>query len=275
MDLTIQPKKINEIKELRESRGQFQGFIMNFLTNISYRISLIDSFKKDVKHKGKINQEFKIAVGQYIASIVTCWETLFRDVFVEIIQIDDSIYQRVKICIKSNNVIITDIESKDITIGEFMSKQYNLQNIDSICQAFNFLLDKNYDTIFEYLSDVLQHNIYFTSKSYVMLLMQERGSLSNEIEKIVRKAFEIRHKVVHDANFYFDFDAIEMMKMEECLVIFPQLFMVWLTHEYKQKGLAFNFKEGYIRLTCSLEKDEGWCIIGTKDLKGKDWEIIT
>lgn len=269
----IQPKQVFELKELRDNRGEFHGFIMNFIMNISSRIDVIDIFRENNDYR-KNNTRFKVAVGQYIASLITCWETLFRDVLVSIVQVDDSIYEKVKLHMEKNDVNITDIESKDISIGEFVSKQYNLQNIDSIGEAFNFLFDENYDTIFEYFSNNLVGNLYFTSQSYIMLLIHERESMPKEIEKIIRGAFAIRHKVIHDANFYLNFDAVEMTKMEECLIMFPQLLIAGLTHKYKQRGLVFNHKETYMRLTDSPTKDEGLYMIGTKEIRAKDWQMV-
>lgn len=65
-----------------------------------------------------------------------------------------------------------------------------------------------------------------------------------------------------------------MIKIEECLIMFPQFLMIWLTHKYHQKGLVFDLKKSHMRLTNLPTKDEGWYIIGTKEMRKKDWITV-
>jgi hypothetical protein len=98
--------------------------------------------------------------------------------------------------------------------------------------------------------------------------------LIENIDNIVANAFKIRHQVMHDANFYMDFDSIDIAKTEDCLIVFPQFIAIWLIKRYHQKRLVFNRKEHYERITDTPSIDEHPVIVGPKDFKAKDYNLV-
>lgn len=84
-DMTKVTKKLEEIKEYRNTRNvstdnEFMiAIITNLLKNISVRSNpmhlLLNTYKEQ---KRKIDSNLEIAIGAYICSLVTCWETFLE-----------------------------------------------------------------------------------------------------------------------------------------------------------------------------------------------------
>ena len=82
-------KKVLEIKKYRETRNpkNEDDFMLtitsNLLNNLGDRNNFIhkelDYYKENKK---KLDTNLKIATGLYICSLITCWETFFRDLFI-------------------------------------------------------------------------------------------------------------------------------------------------------------------------------------------------
>ncbi|OTW74500.1 hypothetical protein BK702_33860 [Bacillus thuringiensis serovar cameroun] len=91
----LKPKLIKELKELQKNRGEMQHFLTNFVLNLYHRsesmVFLRENYKPTNNGKLKDSKPFQVSVGLYVSSLVTCWEALFRDLFVFIVNNDNDI----------------------------------------------------------------------------------------------------------------------------------------------------------------------------------------
>ena len=132
-------KKLEEIKEYRKTRNVSADneFMITITTNLLKSISvrsnhmhlLLKSYKEQ---KRKIDSNLEIAIGTYICSLVTCWETFFRDLFIFISNNDNTICK--KLCAEVSETI-----PLGLTIGEFYARKYNFQNLNNTREAFDYI----------------------------------------------------------------------------------------------------------------------------------------
>jgi hypothetical protein len=83
----IKPNLLKELAELKNNRTSFNDFSVRYLLNVSRRYNLMHHILND-RELRKDKQSIYIATGQYISSLVTCWETYFRDIFVYVVEQD-------------------------------------------------------------------------------------------------------------------------------------------------------------------------------------------
>ncbi|PAL04092.1 hypothetical protein [Peribacillus simplex] len=269
----LKPKLIDELNELKQSRGELYKFTTNFTLNLSLRMNSIQYILNEYKIKKIVDDTFKVSVGQYISSLITCWETIFRDIVVFLVETDKLVYSRVCDYIKKKGSSEEEIVNKQITLGEYISKQYNFQNLKETNDVFNLLLNSSKETIFQQF-DAKVESVIFTSPNYLMYLMQEGNNIASELEEIISKAFTIRHKVIHDANYRYEFDSRNVAKIEDFLTVFPQFVIISLAKRYKQQRMVFHREDLTMRLTDCPNEKEVDLVLGPKDLKAQDYKVV-
>lgn len=253
----LKSKVISELKDLQESREDVYEFLTNFIKNIYLRHEFIHTLLNDYKTKQIENKEtLKIGAGLYINSLVTCWETFFRDIFIFICEVDTQVQKKINNFILEKNISIQDLENANLSIGEFMSKQFNFQDLNETCIAFNFLFEKDKESILEYIEDSITNEVTFSHPNYILYWLQQKENIVDKIFETLNCAFEVRHKVTHDANFKLEIKPEFMSSVEDCFIIIPQFIAIWLSEKYNQKISVYNAEDNYIRLTNELRSKE-------------------
>lgn len=128
-------RKLQEMKEHRQTRSNSDenDFMLtitfNLLRNLANRNNFIHSLVvKYQTEQRKLDTNLTVATGLYVCSLITCWETFFRDLFVFICNTDALIAQRLK--------TVTALEIPlDLSIGEFYAGKYNFQNLNQTREA--------------------------------------------------------------------------------------------------------------------------------------------
>jgi hypothetical protein len=215
-----------QIQQLKESRDKaIDKYYLSFLINI-YREMSFRNHVKNVTNDFDDNQDIYITSVSYsIISLVSCWETFFRDIFVFIINTDNEVTERLLMGL-DNTIRDRIIESE--TVADYFSKLYNFQSINDIKEAFFLVLnDKDiFTTIGEFI-------IPFINKEEVY-----KFSLNHSFSKwfdYVELMFIERHKIVHDANYRAEILISKLEKAEDAFLYFPQIFAIWLQGRYKIK----------------------------------------
>ncbi|NRT72063.1 hypothetical protein [Clostridium beijerinckii] len=253
----LKAKVISELKDLQESREDIYEFLTNFIKNIYLRHEFINTLLNDYKTKQLENKEtLKIGAGLYINSLVTCWETFFRDIFIFVGEVDTQVQQKINNFILEKNISIQDLEKANLSISEFMSKQFNFQDLNETCVAFNFLFEKDKKSIIEYIEEFIISDTIFSHMNYVLYWLQQKENIVDKIFETLNSAFEVRHKVIHDANFKLEIRPEFMSSVEDCFIIIPQFVAIWLSEKYNQKISVYNTENNYIRLTNELRSKE-------------------
>jgi hypothetical protein len=266
-------KKHNEFKEYRESRdtSSDDDFMLtitsNLLNNLGDRNNFIhkqiNKYKEDNLPFDKL---FKISAGLYICSLVTCWETFFRDLFIFICNFDNDIKARL------TKLADTDLKS-DLTIGEFTAGKYNFQNLEQTRQAFDFILEKQTVKLSEYFTEEVFQGVMFSGYTLIFKWISE-GILLEKIEETLQSAFRIRHRVTHDANYVIEIDPEHISEIEYIFQVIPQFFMFFFASKYSQKRLVFNTKKLFVKITNSPEPRELPYAFNPKDFMSKDWMVV-
>lgn len=266
-------KKILEIKKYRETRNpkNEDDFMLtitsNLLNNLGDRNNFIhkelDYYKENKK---KLDTNLKIATGLYICSLITCWETFFRDLFIFLCDTDLIIKTELNNEQKEERPI-------DLTIGEFTARKYNFQNLTQTKEAFDFILHRESQTLTDYFTTDVFNGIIHKDYSLIFMWIHD-GSFKEKVDFVLEKGFEIRHKVTHDANYLIDFDSKLLSEIECVFQIIPQFFIASFAEKYSQKRLVFNLKERYIRITDTPTEDEKNYAFNVKDFMADDYEIV-
>lgn len=274
----ITAKLIKELKDLQGNRTEMQHSAIDFISNTYRRNEPIEFLRRNFNptDSGEIetSEVFQTSVGLYISSLVTCWETLFRDLFIHVINNDRDIYDRTCSYLKSEQ--LETLNSAEISESEFMSKSFNFQDLSDTCKAFNFLFKRKEDKITDYFNDVGDERFNFSSPNYILIWLGKNTYFAKEeIFNNLEKAFEIRHKVIHDANFRSYLSWEEINKLEDCLMIFPQFIINWLAVKYNQNRLLAN-NNNVFQMKSTDVPIEGWSakIWGKCDFYNVEYEVL-
>ncbi|HRP32774.1 MAG TPA: hypothetical protein PKV73_12825 [Agriterribacter sp.] len=265
--------KLIEIKEYRDTRNASLGsdFMLtittNLLNNLGDRNNFIhgqlDLYKAENK---QVDKNLKVAAGLYICSLITCWETFFRDLFIFICNYDNSIKQRLTVEVNSEIPL-------NLTIGEFYARKYNFQNLTQTREGFDFIFQKKTFELSEYFTDDVFNGLLFIKCAMIFKWMHE-GNLKTKIDEALHSAFKIRHRVTHDANYLIEFDTMLLSEIECVFQMIPQFFVSHFAIKYLQKRLVFNKIERFIRITDKPTEDEVPYVLNVKDFMANDWQVI-
>lgn len=245
------PHIIEELKLLRETRDPFEGFTFAFLKNISEHCNLMHSLiSKDPAKKDL----FKIAHRQYFVSLVSCWETYFRDVFVYIHSRDENLTNTILEKMGSN---ASSYDSSDISIPELLSKNFNFQNLNDLEEAYNGLWGNNF---LHKICNLDFAPCGFNGNIATRMIIK---NLIPDWRIILEEVFKIRHRVVHDANFRPEIDITLIQKAEAIFLLIPQLSSIMITTKL---GLSYTL----------IPKNESTLpyIFSIHDILAKDWVIV-
>ena len=239
-----------ELSDLKSNRNRIDDYLTNFLINYS---SFSRAMHGQINPKTK-DEELKIYAYQYLSSIITCWETFFRDLFVYLISIDSNLKNEIIKELKIKEDTIQEIE-----IGEYLSKCFNFQNSEDIIKAFYPIFNAN---IFDFTAE--DKFVYFTPN-------QNKESLYSLLEvipdynTILKEGMNERHKMIHDGNFIknIKFNSDFIKKAETVFLLFPQILSRLLSEKYNlSRFLISNGKNNYNYLFLIM------------DLISDDWEIV-
>ncbi|MEG2412554.1 MAG: hypothetical protein RSA29_18570 [Clostridium sp.] len=263
----VKEKLSLEVLELRESRKSIYDFEMNLIKNFNQRHVFIKKILDDYNNKTITDKSIlEIAASYHLSSLVTCWETFFRDVFVMICDTDNLIKKKIHLELETKPWILKGINDNNITIGDYMSKQFNFQNLQETIKALNFLFDNDYDNISDYVSLGISDKTVFGGANYILYWLQEEDTFSKNINETVIQAFEVRHKIIHDANYKFNIDSEFMTKVDHCFLIIPQCIAKYICKKYNIENATINVKNEIKRGPNGINEDYSPYIFTIRDL---------
>jgi len=187
----LSERLVQEINDLKSSREIIEDFLYNFVSNSARYVI----FMHDILAKKHSEDYLNVPISQYIVSLVTCWETYFRDMFVFLSKADEQFLNDV---ISMNNIVVKEHEfiREDFSLAEFISKFFNFQNLNNTEKAFRPLFEG------ESFFIVLNHyeRQFFLPNKGIIHDFSLRKIDSNWYE-LIDNFFEIRHRIIHDANY--------------------------------------------------------------------------
>lgn len=265
-------KKQLELLGYRQTRNDagndfMRAITFNLLGNLSERNNFIHEHVAEYKNEGKpFDKAFSILAGFYICSLVSCWETFFRDLFIFTCNYDEQIKAKLQAELQGE-------PPTELTIGEYFAAKYNFQNLEQTRKA----LDKIHGRETSVISD------YFPVEVFEGVIMHEytilfhwisKGILKEKIDEVLNMAFNIRHRVTHDANFRVEVIPMEMATIESLFQLLPQFLVANLSIRYNQKRVVFNTAGQYVRWTDDPLPEEMPYAFNTKDFMAQNWQVV-
>ncbi len=224
-------KIVNELLSLRESRKSIDDFNMSFLTNFSDVSRLMHFFISKDR-----NNLFNTAFRQYFVFLVSCWETYFRDLFVYINTKDSESIVKFVEKLKINE---DQLDLSIISMPELLSKSFNFQNLNDLELAYNSLWGSNFlDSVCNTKADICGLNGKFITGLSV-------SSMFDSWHSTIIKVFDIRHKVVHDANYRPELDASFIQRTEALFLLIPQLATYFVAERFSFERMMFSDGKSY------------------------------
>lgn len=208
-----------------------------------------------------------VPISQYIVSLVSCWETFIRDTFVYLLKIDGNYYAEICEIVGVNGNEASDDVGGGVSHAEFVSQFFNFQNTSDIETAFGPLFDDR-----QYLSNISRFSVpYVVRKRGVTTLLVLDQIF--DVKTLFNRTLEIRHRIVHDANYHPDIQRDFISSVEALFVLLPQIFAVWIAQKYDLRYSVLNLNENSVTISSliDLSENEVPYIFSIEDLVADDW----
>ncbi|MEC0234871.1 hypothetical protein P4H71_11085 [Paenibacillus kribbensis] len=260
----ISNKLIQELNDLQLSRNKIDEFHYNFVTNSSRYVI----FMHEILQTESNDKLIMVPVSQYIVSLVTCWETYFRDLFVFLLEMDSEFLEDV---VDLNNIQLNHEELilNNVKPSEFVSKFFNFQNFQDTEQALSPLFENKdfFKTVSEY------------QRPFILINKRKIGTISlstlfNNWYETIIEFFEIRHKIVHDANYRIVVTNKFISTAESICILLPQIIGQFVSEKYNIPRLVIDINNGNIESVTERSSEEIGVIFTVQDMTAKDWIIV-
>ncbi len=247
---------IIQMQQLKDSRDRaIDKYYLSFIINIYREMTFREHVRKITESFNNNRDIYNSSVSYSIISIISCWETFFRDIFVFIINTDNEVRDKL---LESVDIAMSSKIQESGTVADYFSKLYNFQSINDIKEAFNLVLNEK--DIFQTIGGVI---IPFTKNEEIY-----KFSLNHSFPKwfdYVELMFQERHRIVHDANYRTEISLKELEKAENAFLYFPQIYAFWLNGRFNTGAniIATEIKEYTIPslMTRELMLDGSWYIL--------------
>jgi len=210
----VKTKLFDELKELAESRTSIESYHFNFLQNFYENSKVIHFHIKEKTEKSIL----EIMYRQYFVFLISCWETYFRDVFLLTYASDESLMCELLENFEIDDSVLEQLNSNNMEVIDLLSKKFNFQNLDSLNNAFSILISDD-----DFLEYICTYQIEFCGINGKQVSNLSVDSLFLNWKELITKTFEIRHKVIHDANYRPSFDIHFIQQVEGLFLLVPQI----------------------------------------------------
>ncbi|MBE7689072.1 hypothetical protein [Tenacibaculum finnmarkense] len=265
--------KIRQIESFRRTRSGEIGddFLLNITMDLLKQLSLRNNFIHKILKEYKLTESsvddnLRIATGLYISSLITCWETFFRDIYIFLVNTDTVINEKIKKKAPEKLPL-------DISLGEYSARKYNFQNLNHTREAFDYIFEKETSKLSDYFTDEDLKNIIITDFPFILEWIS-KSKLHRKIDDILNNAFDIRHKTIHDSNYLIPFDSEKLIEIECIFQVIPQFFISKIAKNYGQKRIVFNTINSSVRFTDKPTEDEFSYAFTAEDFMANDFEIL-
>jgi len=206
-------------------------------------------------------------ISHYIVSLVTCWETFFRDVFVFLLKRHPNISKKVK---SSNKVkkILGRFAVKKVDQEEYIASIFNFQNLKSLRNAFAPILGS-------------AENIDKPTKQTAFMYIKNKGWFEFNLPKMFPKwtndldfILQERHRIIHDANHSTNVTRKDIQRIETVLFFYLQLFGIYISNRFQLPWIKLNTRISALELAAKTKIDVKNVVLTFDDLLSNEWEIV-
>lgn len=239
------------ISDLKGTRGEAWGFLVNFLGNLARSARLMHRVLATLRDDKVACEE---AMRGYIIAMASCLETFYRDLYVYVLSQDEVSLRRVlaEVREKATFAEIHSLLADGLTFSEIITGKATFQNISEIDSFVSKLFHpvRYLDTLQAY-----EHICLVPSRA----AGPARFKLDDKWRSSLAKIFTNRHALVHDANMLFQLSANEMASLETTALFVPQLTAELVSKKFDGKG--------------TLRIRDLPVLVLVDDLLSDDWEI--
>lgn len=222
-----------ELATLRKYRGELKGFVMNFLTNFRRHTQFMHNTLKKRPDK----DEVLLVYEYYIVSMVSSWETFYRDLFIFAHTTDTDMFETLLKRIDAKKLHETmPIEEYNFNLCELTSKSFNFQNLDSINEAFLEIFPRGIinTSCLSNIGAVMFNNVGLNDFAIFHLFQQW--------EKTLKNTFNERHQIIHNSNYRAKLaENIELI--ENLMLLVPQISATLISKIYGVNALHFHINK--------------------------------
>lgn len=183
------------ISDLKGTRGEAWGFLVNFLGNFGRSARLMHKVLAKLREDKVVCQE---AMRGYIIAMASCLETFYRDLYVYVLSQDEVSLRRVLADVrdKATLVEIHSLLADGLTFSEIVTSKATFQSISEIDSFVSKLFHPAgyLDTLQDY-----EHICLVPSRA----ARQAHFKLDDKWRSNLANIFTSRHALVHDANKSF------------------------------------------------------------------------
>jgi hypothetical protein len=228
-------KEITSIKSRSEYNSRFE--ITNRILDIE--IALNEALQYTGRHNEELFKYIPIAT-------VASFEAFFRSVVKELIDFGNPYYKNVTKFNQSKNIkfdfdIINALQTKTVTIGEFISHILSFNNLEDINSNISILIGKD---LIEELKIYKTENIFDFDNATSQVFVNN----SDQIIKDIQRTFELRHIFCHEfaTNIKIDIDEILRCFSNSKVFINQTDFFIWdlLNPNAPKNQAEMNFQAG-------------------------------
>jgi hypothetical protein len=213
---------MQKLISLRANRKGEENAFVNLIGNL-YRHR---KFVHDMISEKLSESQMDMVISRYVVSLVTCWETFFRDVFVFLLKRHPSISDRLRLNKKVQRSLRRAPDDPAVE-EEFIANIFNFQNLDSLRDAFAPILGTIGKLELPARQDAF---IHVKGKGWLPF------SLSNLFPKWkddLNFILQERHRIIHDANHSGTISRKDIQRIESVLFFYLQLFGIFVSNRFQ------------------------------------------
>lgn len=244
--------KKNFIKERKQSRGQQEWYLLNFLRNLARAAKLMHACLRQMNTDKMMIDEAK---RNYIIAMTSSLETFYHDLFIYVLEKDRSLLEDILGDIKDKPTFaeIHTLLKDGVSFPEIAASMVKFQSIEELDRSLSKLFPPQ-----GYLKtlDTYEHICAIPSRTSDLVIM----TMPEDWGKDFSDLFKNRHAFVHDANLACDIAGRQMAKLETLVLQIAQFTSGLITKRYYGEALL-------------TEKGVPAFLI-IEDLISDDWEVV-
>ena len=255
-------KLIEKLKLLSRNRKKEEEAFLNFVSNTYRCREFISHLIKD----HRLEKHTDIVISLYLVSLVSIWETLFRDIFIFVLKRKPEFVEKIN---KKKLKKRTDVVSLPSELAEeYSGYLFSFQNIESISEAYGLVVGND-----NVLEQVVQQKALIAARNKGVGIFR-MDKLFPKWRKDIESMLTERHRIMHDANHRCPLTRKQISRLETEMFLFLQLLGLFVSQKFQLPWIKFNRE--LVAFEVSSETNERLMpmLITIDDLLADDYEVL-
>jgi hypothetical protein len=254
---------IEKLNSLRANRKGDENAFLNLISSLYTERMFVY-----VLLAQKLSENWtKTIISHYIVSLVTCWETFFRDVFVFLLKRNPSIASE-----HAQNARVRKALGRapgsEPDQTEYIASLFNFQNLESLLDAFGPFFGEDGS-----LDLPTNEHVLVNSKRYGWSMFSLPAIFPDWKENL-DFILQERHRIIHDANHSCTVSRKDIRELEAVLFFYLQLFGILVSGRFELPWIKLDITTSVLSITFGTNSDWRNIVITFDDLLSDDWETL-